>query len=60
MELEDGALRHCVAIVVEVDAEEDYLWPWAKARLSDLGADLCRRGVTATAVRIYVDGSLNP
>jgi hypothetical protein len=60
MQLEDELLRHRVAIVVEVDADENYLWIWAKTRLADLVADLRRRGVSATAVRIHVDGFLNP
>jgi hypothetical protein len=33
--LEDELLRHRVAIVVEVDADDNYLWIWAKTRRAD-------------------------
>ena len=57
---EDKSLRHRVAIVIDASADEDYLWIWAKARLSDLVADLRGPGIDAVPVRIHVDGFLCP
>ena len=60
MELEDGSLRHRVAIVVDIRAGEQYLWAWAKFHLGELVADLRPRGVDAVPVRVHVDGFLGP
>jgi hypothetical protein len=53
--------RTCrVAIVIDVDAGDDYLWIWAGARSADLVMELRRRGIEAEPVRVHIDGYLNP
>ncbi len=49
-----------VAIVIDVDAGDDYLWIWARARSDDLVTELRHHGITADPVRIHIDGYLNP
>ncbi len=60
MHADEHSPRCRVAIVIETVAEADYVWQWARARSAELVADLRQRGIDAAAVRIDVDGYLNP